>query len=73
MADPAGTLRKLIGQGRSDEDVIRHFFLSALSRYPKPEEMAAARTFIAARPERTKGLEGLVWALLNSKEFSFNH
>ncbi len=68
-----GQLRKMIAAGHSDEDIIRHFYLAALSRQPKPEELAAGKEFLTAQKQREKGLEGLTWALLNSKEFSFNH
>ncbi|MFN0172356.1 MAG: DUF1553 domain-containing protein [Bryobacteraceae bacterium] len=73
VAHAEGELRKLIAAGRSDEEIIRHFYLTALSRHPKPEELAAGKEFLAAQKQREKGLEGLTWALLNSKEFSFNH
>jgi hypothetical protein len=73
MESKEGALHRMIAAGKGDEEIIRTFYLSALSRPPKQDEMLMARSFLAKEPTREAALEGFVWALLNSKEFSFNH
>jgi len=48
-------------------------YLRTLSRYPDTEESATAEAAIAKAPAAKQGLEDVFWALLNSKEFLYNH
>lgn len=68
-----GRLAKLISESASDEAIIKSFYIAALSRPPAPPEMETAKQFVTKSPNRRQGLEGVVWSLLNSKEFLFNH
>jgi len=47
--------------------------MAALSRPPSSEEMQATVTHIGASESRRFGLEDVGWAVLNSKEFLFQH
>jgi hypothetical protein len=47
--------------------------VTALARRPTAAEMAAVREQLAAGEGREPVLRDLFWALLNSKEFAFNH
>jgi hypothetical protein len=53
--------------------VIKDLFIRCLSRKPTGEEWAGLRELIPAPPANTQPYEDLVWALLNSTEFMFNH
>jgi hypothetical protein len=70
--------------GLSDARIIEHLTLAAYGRYPGEDEkraMAAALaesrkgapTREAAQDARKQALEDMVWAMLTSKEFLFNH
>jgi hypothetical protein len=48
-------------------------YLAALCRQPTDVELEAATKHIAAQPDRNQGLEDVCWALLNAKEFLFQH
>lgn len=49
-------------------------YLGVLTRLPTDEEAAAVAAHLAARTEdRAVAVQELVWALLNSAEFRFNH
>ena len=73
LRNPAGRLHQLIQSGAPDTEIVRQFYLSALSRPPAEQEMRAVQAFISSKQSREDGLRGFGWALLNSKEFLFNH
>ncbi|HVJ84054.1 MAG TPA: DUF1549 and DUF1553 domain-containing protein [Caulifigura sp.] len=55
---------------------IESLFLAALSRPPKPEELARFREYVDhGGPEKDskKALADVFWSLLNSNEFALNH
>ncbi|HAN96530.1 MAG TPA: S-layer protein [Planctomycetaceae bacterium] len=53
---------------------IRQLYLVAFSRQPDPEELAIAVAHLERFPEDPKrAFEDICWALLNTKEFLFNH
>jgi len=44
-----------------------------VSRRPTEREVQAIRALLAETPSRQEAWEDMLWALLNSAEFSFNH
>jgi len=58
---------------RSTPAMIEELYLATFSRYPTPPEIATAAQYIDADPEPRKAVEDLLWTLLNSREFLFNH
>jgi hypothetical protein len=70
---PEGRLHEMVAAGATDEQIIEHFYLAAYSRKSKPEELTLAKSFVSKQANRHVALQGLVWALLNGKEFLFNH
>ena len=59
----------------SDEEILKRLFLAALVREPDSREISLALAPIRLRgPEaRRQAFEDALWALLNSKEFAYNH
>lgn len=60
----------------ADEDhvaVIRQAYLRTLSRPPTADETARCREFLASAATPVDGVRGLMWALINTKEFIVNH
>ena len=69
-----GRARKLAGGTGSAEDIVTELYLCTLSRPPSPAELAVATTaFTAPGATRVQAAEDVLWALLNSAEFVFNH
>jgi hypothetical protein len=68
-----GLIERLIKSGKSSREIIEELYLRALSRFPKKEEAQLAQQGISQAPSPREGYEDLLWALLNSKEFLFNH
>jgi len=65
--------RRLAKNNATDEAIIRQLYFSALCRPPGNDELQAGLAHIAAQPDRLLALEDVCWAILNSKEFLFQH
>jgi hypothetical protein len=72
IRDPGGRLARLREQKLSDSQMIEELFLATLSRLPEESERAAIQSSVAGDTSGEAWVD-LFWALLNSKEFSFNH
>lgn len=71
-----GRARRLAGdKGRTHEDKLTELYYLAFSRAPDPEELQIATAVIEKYGEKEVALayEDIVWALINTKEFMFNH
>jgi Protein of unknown function (DUF1553)/Protein of unknown function (DUF1549)/Bacterial Ig-like domain (group 2) len=73
IRDDRGVLSRLIRGESTDQEILEHLYLAAVSRYPTAQESAAAQKSVAGAPDRRGGFEDVLWALLNSKEFLYNH
>jgi Protein of unknown function (DUF1553)/Protein of unknown function (DUF1549) len=74
ISQAGGRLDQSLKRGDSDGQIIDEFYLAALTRLPTPQEKASLLNFLRARSERREEtLAGLVWAIISSREFAFNH
>jgi hypothetical protein len=74
LLQPDGRLARMLRDPKlTDESLIRRFYLLAFNRPPTGIEVVQARTILREASDRTTGAQDLFWALLNSKEFLFNH
>ncbi len=56
------------------EQVVRAATLSVLSREPTQEERDALKEYLTRREDRREAaIKQMVWALVSSPEFRFNH
>ena len=53
--------------------LVKQAYLRTLSRYPDQREMDRSLKYIEESEGPIDGLRGLLWALLNTKEFIVNH
>jgi hypothetical protein len=53
--------------------LIRKAYLRTLSRNPTPDEMDRCLAYLAQSDDPATGAKGLLWALINTKEFIVNH
>ena len=53
--------------------IVTDAYLRTLSRYPKSDELETASAYLTSSEDLRNGLEGLMWALINTKEFIVNH
>ena len=63
-----------IEKGWTDEQIVEDVYLAAYSRRPTEEEKKTAREYInKLAKNRQEAHEDVQWAILNSKEFLFQH
>jgi hypothetical protein len=73
IAASDGRLAKLIEARLSDGQIVSELYLATLSRYPTLREWKLTQERIGKSKDRKAALEDILWALLNSQEFVFNH
>ena len=85
LASDAGAAARLAADPRSDEEKLRALYLTAFARTPDDSEIALAKTHLTKPRKSTdgqpldplrakrQGYEDILWAVLNTKEFLFNH
>lgn len=73
LIDKAGYAQRLATSDKPHADLATEIFLRVLARQPRPEELKAAVDFLAAEPDRAEACRSLLWSLLATNEFLFNH
>lgn len=85
LASSTGRAERLAKEPRPVEEKVRELYLAAFSREPRPAELTTAVNYLAEVPATADGKPGdaakaarenfqdLLWALINTKEFLFNH
>ncbi|KAA5541847.1 DUF1549 domain-containing protein [Roseiconus nitratireducens] len=86
LAFPGGRAERLSqSDGVSPENAVAELYLAAFGRYPSPSENDLAVHYLleprndsdgkplGTREARKQNLQDLIWALINTKEFMFNH
>lgn len=74
IGDRHGWVRNLAATDKKPEELIDEVYLSALSRFPKPEEKTTLlEAFADPTTERHEALEDVLWSVLNTKEFLYTH
>lgn len=85
LANPNGRAERLTKDDRPTAEKIRDLYLTAFAREPRPEELQAATDYLAearldpngapinSEQATRENFQDLIWALINTKEFLFNH
>ncbi|MDB5391280.1 MAG: hypothetical protein JWM11_6926, partial [Planctomycetaceae bacterium] len=74
IGDGNGRVAVLIKDKKTDAECIEELYLATLGRAALPNELTKTTGFlIQHKAERQQALEDVLWSLLNSKEFMFNH
>ena len=66
-------VESLLNAGRDTGQVIDELYRAAFSRPPTPTERERLVTMVDSSEDKKQALEDVFWALLNAKEFIFNH
>lgn len=73
LIEKTGYAERLATSDKSHADLATEMLLRVLARRPRPEELKAAVDFLAAEPDRAEACRSLLWSLLATNEFLFNH
>ena len=85
LSHPAGRAERLSKEDRPAEAKIRELYLVAFSREPRAEELTTSLNYLTeqrldlegkpvdAQKASRENIQDLIWALINAKEFLFNH
>jgi hypothetical protein len=73
IASPAGRIEDLFKSQTSLPKVVEELYLATVSRPPRPQESEKALDWLKTAPSPKEGAQDLLWVLLNSREFLFNH
>jgi hypothetical protein len=70
---PHGTARRLAKSTSPPAEIVDDLYLVTLSRFPRDDERRLMLEAFAASPDRQSAVEDVLWTLLNTKEFLYNH
>ncbi len=73
LRSETGNVHRWVAEGKSDAEIIDLLYQAALSRSALPQEQATAQAHIKASEDRVRAVEDVAWAVINSKEFLFQH
>ncbi len=74
LSAPNGWVSKLLKSSHTNAEIVELLYLASFSRFPSEEEREIAEAAIPDNPnKRQAGIEDLLWALINTAEFVFNH
>jgi hypothetical protein len=74
VAPSGGNVTERIITAADPQRAAQELYLAVLTRWPTEEEVALVTQHLADRPmDRAGAAQELVWGLLNSSEFRFNH
>ena len=72
LKSPSGRLAILLASQPDNNKLISDLFMASVSRLPTDEEVSRINASLKDA-DRGEALQDLFWALLNSKEFAFQH
>jgi hypothetical protein len=68
-----GLVAKLVKAKKTTPEVVEELYLTAYARRPTKAELEKATAYVEKQQSRQQALEDVLWVILNSKEFMFNH
>jgi hypothetical protein len=68
-----GEWNRLLKQSPTDRALVEELYLRSLSRFPSDAELAFCAGVLKRSESREAAARDLLWALLNSREFAYNH
>lgn len=73
LASESGRAARLAAGEKPENEILDELFLAALSRFPTEDERREAGRFLKSATNRRQAIEDILWAILNGREFQFNH
>jgi hypothetical protein len=74
LTHEAGRIARLAGSGADDAALIDELYLTAYSRFPTDTERQTVAEYLKSLSNtRRRAAEDILWSLMNTPEFLFNH
>lgn len=73
IAHPEGRAARIAKAHTEPKKAIEEVYLWTLSRAPTAEEIQSCTDYLKGSPTHQRGLEDILWSLLNTREFQLNH
>jgi Protein of unknown function (DUF1553) len=68
-----GVVKRMLAEQKAPQEIVESLYLRCFARKPTGAELKNLEPFLMKPETQQKALEDVFWALLNSKEFMFNH
>lgn len=68
-----GRIGRDLAAKKPPREIIADLYLAAFTRAPTQTELDRSLEYIQSRPDQRQALEDILWVLVNSNEFAFNH
>jgi hypothetical protein len=68
-----GVVKKLMDANKTPREIVQDLYLRTFSREPSEDELVKLEPHWGVTEEQPKVYSDIFWALLNAKEFLFNH
>jgi hypothetical protein len=73
IADEHGQVARISKEISDHEGRVEEVFLCTLSRLPTDAERQACLKYLKESPSTVKGMQGIMWSVLNTREFVLQH
>jgi hypothetical protein len=73
IESPSNRLKTLLSTHKDDMEAVNDLYLATLTRLPTDDERKEITEYLARKKDRQKAFQDLLWALVNTSEFIFNH
>ncbi len=68
-----GVVKRLLDEGKPPEEAVAALYVRCFARRPTEPEMTKLKALFAEAAKPQEVLEDVFWAMINSREFYFNH
>lgn len=68
-----GILNRLLAAEPEDDKLVEDLYILVLNRFPNDRERKLSQAYFREADNQAQGAEDLMWSLLTSQEFLFNH
>lgn len=73
IASGDGKLARLLKEKKPIRDILSELYLTAYARRPADAELRRTLAHVEGATNKQQAFEDVLWAILNTKEFMFNH
>jgi hypothetical protein len=68
-----GKIAMLLKEKKPENEIIEELYLAGYSRFPTDAEIQTTVSYVESEENKQQALEDVLWTIVNSKEFMFNH